>query len=138
MDVLDQLRKQGFRISKFRKSLLNLLANSGRAMTAPEILGYFSGTDTDINKSTVYRELEFLKKQGIIRELQLNEDSKRYEFSADHHHHLVCTNCAKIEHVELTKAETAIVSDQNSIEAKSRFKITRHELDFYGLCQNCQ
>jgi len=52
----------------------------------------------------------------------------------DHHHHLICLECDKVEDVELA-------NDLNEIEKrilqKNGFKIINHTLEFYGLCKQC-
>jgi Fe2+ or Zn2+ uptake regulation protein len=79
--------------------------------------------------------LELLVRMEVVREVDFNEDKKRYEIidKNNHHHHLVCNNCKTIEDVVLKENQLL-----EAITTKSKFKIDSHNLEFYGLCQNCQ
>ena len=55
-----------------------------------------------VNKSTVYRELDFLESQDLITDIRLDNAKNMYEFkSKNHHHHLYCIKCKKIEEVDM-------------------------------------
>ncbi len=89
-----------------------------------------------VNKTTIYRELDFLKDEKIIRELRLNDTAKHYELVPDnHHHHLICLDCKKIEHVEL---DGDLDREEKKISKNTKFKILNHSLEFYGICKSCQ
>lgn len=76
-------------------------------------------------------------KEGIIEMIQLGERKKRYELKREtHHHHLVCTKCRTIDDIELD--EGGLHPHEKAIKAKKRFKVTRHALEFFGLCAKCQ
>ena len=89
-----------------------------------------------VNKTTIYRELAFLKKQNIILELQFDDNTKRYEIMpANHHHHIVCVRCEKVEDVVLEKDLDA---EEKVITQNKKFQILHHSLEFYGICKMCQ
>lgn len=80
--------------------------------------------------------MEVLYKNDLIQRLEFGEGKFRYEIKKDkyHHHHLICTNCGKVEDVEgefLTKME-------NEIKSKKGFLVKSHSLEFFGICKNCQ
>ena len=106
-------------------------------MSAPEILGLMESMGHPVNKTTVYRELDFLETQEIARSIIVADGMRRYELAHGngHHHHLVCTGCNAVECVEI---EQCITEDVSCIERRSGFKVTEHSLKFYGLCQRCR
>jgi Fur family ferric uptake transcriptional regulator len=78
--------------------------------------------------------LDFLFKNRIINRVEFGEGKYRYELKKNHHHHLICTNCGKIEEVEgdfLKKMEDDIFKSK-------KFKVESHSLEFFGLCEDCQ
>lgn len=104
-------------------------------MSVPELLDACIRKKLTINKTTAYRELDFLVTQGIIREVQLEHDRKRYELvSGEHHHHIRCLTCGVVQDVhipnELTKAA-------NHIRKQTGFTVYDHSLEFVGYCNNC-
>lgn len=86
-----------------------------------------------VNKTTVYRQLEKLIKDQIVIEIEFGDGKKRYELkSLDHHHHLICKKCGKLE--DVTVDESRIMKDLSS---QSKFKIENHSLEFFGICESC-
>ena len=87
----------------------------------------------DVNKTTVYRQLEKYIAEGKILEVELGDGKKRYEIkSLDHHHHLICNNCGKLEDIEFDESQI-----MQQIVSKTEFKIEKHNLEFFGLCSKC-
>src|SRR5260221_14224287 len=83
-----------------------------------------------VNKTTVYRQIKSLLKEKLIAEIEFGDGKKRYELSSlPHHHHVVCIKCNLISDITLK---------ENFNKPKTNFKILKHNLEFFGLCQNCQ
>ncbi len=87
------------------------------------------------NKTTVYRELENLKKSGNIRELFLRNDVALYELSGTHHHHTICTSCGHIQHVDIVEPKEW---SAKYFLTKDGFRVVDHSLEFFGVCRTCQ
>lgn len=87
------------------------------------------------NKTTVYRELDYLRSHNVIQEIDLGELKKRYELAGHHHHHLVCTGCESVEEVHL---DDHLKEHESRILQEKKFKVTRHMLEFFGICGACQ
>lgn len=133
--ILEELRYQGFRITKTRKAILLILEQAKLPLSAPELISKLKTSKLPVNKTTVYRELDFLKDQSIVTELNFGEEAMRYELAGDeHHHHLICSNCDKIEDVAM---ENELAAIERKIARSSKFKIINHTLEFYGLCRDC-
>jgi Fe2+ or Zn2+ uptake regulation protein len=91
-------------------------------------------SELKVNKTTVYRQIEKLLINGQILEVELGDGKKRYEINTEsHHHHLVCKNCGKLEDIILN--ENVIL---NEVSKKTKFKIEKHSLEFFGLCEDCK
>jgi Fe2+ or Zn2+ uptake regulation protein len=133
--ILKNLKTAGFRTTTVRTAVIELLASGGSPKSVPDLNAALAVRKITVNKTTLYRELEFLKQQGIVTDVRLNERQTRYEIAGDHHHHLVCTSCDRVEDVELDRE---LDEQERMIERRTRFKITRHTLEFFGLCGTCR
>ena len=123
------------RFSASRNFILSLLKKSKQPLSVFDLQKEFEAKKFSVNKTTIYRELDFLKEQKIIEEFLLDDGVKRYEILSKHHHHAVCVKCRKIDCVEL---EQELKSQERQIEKNNKFKIISHSLEFYGLCPKCQ
>lgn len=115
------------RMTKARKAVMEIFDEAKFPLTAMEV-----NKNLDVNKTTIYRELEFLVAQNFLNEVNFGDGSLRFEKTKHHHHHLVCDNCGKVQEIELDEKKLF-----NSLSRKN-FEITRHNLEFFGLCQNCK
>ena len=92
-----------------------------------------------MNKTTVYREIEFLVKQNIVKEIQFSERSKRYEIvMKDHHHHIVCKRCKQVEEISSDELESKLDLLEKEIFKVKNFQGINHSLEFFGTCYKCQ
>jgi Fur family ferric uptake transcriptional regulator len=134
--VIAQIRSHNMKVTKYRVGVLNILYAYTHPLSAAEILTYLSQSDLQPNKTTVYRELDFLVASGLVLALDLGDDRKRYELAdREHHHHLVCQRCNRIEDVVIDEDVKEI---ERKIKRSRNFKVLDHTMEFFGLCQGCQ
>ncbi len=134
--ILKQLKERGYRATKARKALLDIFAESRAPLSASDILARLKQKKIPADKTTVYRETEFLRSQKIIQPVQFSDRKKRYEPAAGgHHHHAVCTKCDKVEDIVIEKDAHAL---EQGIEKTNDFLVLAHSLEFYGLCAKCR
>lgn len=87
-----------------------------------------------ISKGTIYRNLKVLEEEGAIFELNVDGVVGRYEIRQNNHYHFICEKCRMI--IDLNEpTETKL---NNKYAKKTGFKITQHQLEFRGLCKDCQ
>ncbi len=135
-DILKQLREQGSRMTKTRNFIVAVFQNNNLPLAELEIRERLAKQGIKVNKTTVYRELEHLKSKNIIKDVDFGDGKKRYELNGDdHHHHLICTNCKKVEEVHV---EDDVSHIEQKINQRKNFKIINHSLEFFGLCRNCK
>ncbi len=130
-ELLAFLKAKNYRSSKTREVILAYLINTKSPVSVSELLEIFQNKP---NKTTVYREINILISNNILKELDFGEGKKRYELK-DHHHHLVCKICKKIECIAV---EPNLRDFQNNLEKLTNFKIEEHLLEFFGYCQLCR
>lgn len=135
--LLHYLKIRGERITAVRRALIGIFLSAKGPFSAPEIVRLFKAKRLAVNKTTVYRQLKTLHKHNLLHEVRLEGRTVRYELAEpnDHHHHLVCLRCHKIEEVSFPGD---VAREERAIWKQARFKVRRHALEFFGWCQKCQ
>ena len=132
---ITELRSAGFRITAAREKLIELFCSASQPLTVSELRSQLKRRHLTPNKTTVYRELEFLTKRRLLSEIDLLDGKKRYELRDDgHHHHLLCDKCGKIQCVEM---KNDLEHLENRLVREFNFEIKRHVLEFFGNCKEC-
>ena len=126
--------------TKQREIILNyLIDNKNQTITAEDIINYSTKIGEKIGKATVYRYLNNLVENNIIKKFIL-EDNKGscYQYidgkKCEDHYHLKCKNCNKIIHLDCDEFKNI----QNHISKEHDFEIDSIKTVFYGLCKNCK
>lgn len=128
--------KQAFKITKVRQAMMEILKETSSPLSISEILEKLSKSGLKPNKTTVYREIEFLTDQGLITGVDFGEGKKRYEGTeGEHHHHIICVNCKEVKDV----SEEIHLDEFHALVAKKAgYKPVGHSLEFFGVCKDCQ
>jgi Fe2+ or Zn2+ uptake regulation protein len=132
--LLSKLKHGGFRLTQTRKSILASFVANSKPLSASDISRILSQSGLVVNKTTIYREIEFLLDQGIIKKVRIEHTSDLFELAErPHHHHVICTDCGTIEDIQF-KNEHALLEDAQN---QTSLTIHDHALEFYGLCRDC-
>jgi len=133
--LLAKLRQSDYRMTPQRMELVRLIAASEEHPSAARLYEQIKVRFPTMSLATVYKTLDLLKELGEVLEIGLRDD-KHYDGNRPYPHpHLICTRCQKIMDGELESSVHALVSEMEKI---SGFRIERHQLNFYGLCPDCQ
>lgn len=134
--IIEELRTGGHRITRIRKEIIVILYGSTTPLTAQDVGGRLADKEVSANKTTIYREIDFLKGQGIIREIDVGDVRKHYEMQPDnHHHHLVCLRCRSVLCVAM---EACLHEEIHKIAGERAFTIVDHSLKLFGICASCR
>jgi Fur family ferric uptake transcriptional regulator len=133
--IAETSEKPQARDTRARLALLEVLKADHRPLTELELRTELSARHIRVNKTTVYRQLAQLKEQGQVRAVDFGDRKHRFELNADHHHHLVCTSCQRVDEIHVADDVSQM---ERKIRKDKKFKILDHSLEFFGLCQNCQ
>jgi Fe2+ or Zn2+ uptake regulation protein len=132
--TLSSLQDKGHRITKVRKEVVKIFSQTSKPLSANKVEEMLLDSGLSVNKTTIYRELQFLLTNGYLVEVYLHPKKVSYESSdLKHHHHLVCDDCGKVDNVTNCLA----MDLDDDVYKKKGFKIERHTLEFYGTCANC-
>ncbi len=138
---IQRLRSLGWRITAARQAMIEILSAQHKPQSVSTIMEAMEKRKLGPNKTTIYRELERLKDEGIVREVLIDGKSQYFELLDEedrHHHHLICTNCKCIEDFDpSTDIEDKIDELTSLVSKKSNFGEVSHSVDFFGLCRKC-
>lgn len=134
-----ELKNFGLKVTTPRMRILELFlrvsGSSVQHMTAEDVYKKLMAEDLDIGLATVYRVLTQFEAAGLIVRRQLGNGLATYELEkGEHHDHIVCVRCGKIEEF----VDPQIESRQTAIAEKFGFELQGHSLSLYGLCAECR
>lgn len=131
-----QLRAAGYRLGSAGSAVLDHLAAQRCCVGAQEIHDGLRAGGTTVGLASVYRMVERLAEQGLVQRVDVGDGIVRYEpaGAADHHHHLVCGACGKVEPFLDTRLEHAI----EAVEEESGYAVVAHEVVLRGACADCR
>lgn len=112
-----------------------------KPMSVAAILEELAARGLSPNKTTIYREFERLKAEGVLREVLIDGKTQYVELvnEDDHHHHLICTVCKRLEDFDPTpEIEKRIDELTGLVGRETRFGEMSHSVDFFGICQKCK
>ncbi|OGG09786.1 hypothetical protein A2154_01665 [Candidatus Gottesmanbacteria bacterium RBG_16_43_7] len=136
--AIEKLQNRGHRITKIRQAVITVFAQSHYPISAGDILIQLTVGGFYANKSTVYRELTFLARVGLIREVRLTNTRVHYESSyIPHHHHLICNKCGSVREIFCRELELPLERVIEQAERKG-FAVKDHSLEFFGFCIACR
>lgn len=135
MDTIHALiQTSGGRITKTKKAIINVLSLNPCLLSKQELIKKVHAQNIQPDRSTMYRELEWLTKNNILSKNTI-AGVAYYEIAHDHHHHLVCMKCHTIHKVVMGNH---LEKKQKQIADQNKFTSINHSLEFFGFCQKCQ
>jgi Fe2+ or Zn2+ uptake regulation protein len=129
--IIDSRERRG---TKQREAILKVLRGTTSHPTADWIYDEVRKAIPNISKGTVYRNLKVLRETGQISELNLSGTVGRFEGRQDKHYHFRCERCGRVLDVD----EPVDTELDHRVAAKTGLKISYHQLEFRGLCRDCQ
>jgi Fur family transcriptional regulator, ferric uptake regulator len=135
--LLDELVSKGVRMTAQRRALVEVIQEANAHLDATSLLNLARKREPGINRATVYRTIELLKKFRLVDELDLMhlEGEKHYyevKTKLDHIH-LACFRCGGIE--EFSSPLFERLKAEISRQAGFRIRLTRLEVG--GACRSC-
>ena len=136
MTNIDELKSTGLKATVPRLKILEVFQNSGqRHMTAEDVYRVLLQERSDVGLATVYRVLTQFEQASILSRSNFESGKSVYELNqGQHHDHLVCLDCGKVE--EFFDAE--IEKRQHAVAHARGFTITDHALSLYANCTKDQ
>ena len=130
------LKKEGLRYTHQRQAIWDELSASDEHRDAEEIYLAIYNSGLRVSRATVYRTIDVLVKNNLVRKLDLGDGRARYENKMDtaHHDHLICVQCGKIEEF----MDNVIENRQEVIVENFGYKLIRHIHQLFVICDECR
>jgi Fur family transcriptional regulator, ferric uptake regulator len=130
--------ERGLRMTQQRRAILSVIETANKHLDASQILRKARKLDDRVDRSTVYRTLRLLKRQGLVDELDLMHlkgEGHFYERKLGRDHiHMACLRCGKI--AEFISDEFEKLKQQ--VERDCRFRVLISRLEIGGYCAACR
>jgi Fur family ferric uptake transcriptional regulator len=135
--ALERLRSTSGRTGAARREVVEFLDRQECCLSALEIHDALRASSSRVGIASVYRTLEGLGGLGLVQRVDLGDGVSRFERidpTGDHHHHLVCADCGKVEPFEDPALEAAIVG----VAGGKGYDVAAHDVVLRGSCGDCQ
>lgn len=129
---MDKLRALKLRTTPQRTAIMQYLDGNTLHPSVDDIYKSLIEKYPSISLATVYNTLEALTKRGVLRELTIDPQKKRFDPNLEAHHHLMCVACKKIIDGHGDVGQHLAPAEQGD------FEIQGHHIDIYGLCSACK
>ena len=132
---LELIRTQGYRLTRPRRLVLDILGENGGHLEAEEIYRLAKVSEERISLATVYRCLALCKEAGLVQEHSLGQDHGHFESASNKpHYHFSDLACGEI--IEFDAAQVEELAEESS--ETHQLKIVEAHVLFQGYCAGCR
>lgn len=135
--LAEVLRVGGYRVTRPRTAVWEVMLETGGHLTADEISDRVQEHAPGVNLASVYRALALLGELDLVRESRLGDsDASTWEIAhpEDDHFHLVCEACGRVDH----HAGDLVDEVREHLRRSHRFDVSAVELVVRGRCEDCR
>ncbi len=134
--ALGGLRDAGLRKGGARHAVVEHLGKQRCCLSAQEIFDGIRADGGRVGIASVYRAVDQLADLRLVQRVDIGDGVARYEpahSGGDHHHHLVCDDCGKVEAFSDTALEQAL----ERVAGTRGYDMEAHEVVLHGACSSC-
>jgi Fur family peroxide stress response transcriptional regulator len=132
-DLQQRCRVSGLNVTPQRLAIYRAVLEAEDHPTPEALYQQVRPSMPSLSLATIYKVLDALTKLGVVKEVHVSGDSKRYDANLDKHHHLICTRCKQVldlynEHfdsIPLPKRLSGFVAQSVSVQV-------------FGFCATCE
>jgi Fe2+ or Zn2+ uptake regulation protein len=130
---LDTLRARGFRLTRPRRLILDVVRATDAHPTAALVYRKVRRRLPRVSLATVYRNLRMLAAEGFLVE-RTDAGGLRFDGNTGPHDHFTCLTCGRIYDVPARDER----SGRRRIAARTGFEVLDHRTEYYGRCGVCR
>jgi Fur family ferric uptake transcriptional regulator len=138
MTHADELKSSGLKATLPRIKILEVFQRTQRRhMTAEDVYKSLLTDGADVGLATVYRVLMQFEQAGLLTRSNFESGKSVFELNeGQHHDHLVCLSCGRVEEF----FDPQIEQRQRAIASARGFELQDHSLALYANCTkpNCE
>ena len=120
--------------SKQREIIFDTLKENIVHPTAEYLYSKIKEKDPKISLATLYRNLNQLAENGIIKKIDGLENSSHFDHNTHEHYHFICKKCKRVFDIDAVVAPELI----RKTEELTDFIIENHDIVFSGICKDCR
>ena len=98
--IREQLKQKGLKVTPQRVAIYEAVVKLKNHPTAEKIIDYIKKNHPNISVGTVYKVLDSLVENQLLKKVKNEKDVMRYDAIMQQHHHLYCTETERIEDFE--------------------------------------
>ena len=132
MTHADELKSSGLKATLPRIKILEVFQRTAqRHMTAEDVFKALLNEGADIGLATVYRVLMQFEQAGLLTRNHFESGKSVFELNeGQHHDHLVCMTCGRVEEFY----DNEIERRQRAVAQERGFELHEHSLALYAVC----
>ena len=96
-EIRNKLIEKGLKVTPQRIAILEAILKLNNHPTAENIIDYIRNNHPNIATATVYKVLDALEANELIKKVKTERDVMRYDAFMESHHHIYCSESDRIE-----------------------------------------
>lgn len=136
-EALGRLRATGLRHGGARQAVVDHLGKQDCCLSAQEIFDGIRAGGGTVGIASVYRVLDQLADLHLVQRVDIGDGVARFEPAhpdGEHHHHLVCDDCGKVEAFSDPSLERTL----ERVAGTRGYEMDAHEVVLHGACGDCR
>jgi Fur family ferric uptake transcriptional regulator len=133
----EELRRAGAHTGGAREAVIAHLAGQHCCLSAQELFDQLRAEGRTVGIASVYRVLDQLAELQLVYRVDLGHGVTRYEPAhpdGQHHHHLVCDECGRVETFDDPALERAV----RRVAGSHDYALDAHDVVLRGACGHCR
>lgn len=135
-EISTKLNEKGLKVTPQRIAILEAIIKLNNHPTAENIIEYIRNNHPNISTATVYKVLDALVSNELVKKVKTEKDIMRYDAVMEHHHHLYCSECDLIEDYH-DEALNAMLKEYFKKKSLPGFRIDDIVLQIRGTFDKC-
>jgi Fur family transcriptional regulator, peroxide stress response regulator len=131
----EKLKEKGLKVTPQRVAIYDAIVNLKNHPTAENVIEYIKVNHPNISVGTVYKVLESLVENELLKKVKTERDIMRYDPVLSNHHHLYCAETDRIEDYEDEKLNK-LISEYFKVNKIRNFKVQDIKLQITGKFNN--
>lgn len=132
---IHKLQEKGLKVTPQRLAIYDAIVQLKNHPTAENIIEYIKTNHPNISVGTVYKVLDSLTENNLLKKVKTERDIMRYDAVLSNHHHLYCAETDRIEDY-MDENLNKLISDYFSKNKIKNFKIQDIKLQLTGKFNN--
>lgn len=134
MDIVKALRSHGYKVTPQRLAVWDAIDGVPTHPTAEMIYQTVYPEYPNMSLATVYKALDIFAKIGLVKVLDVGDDSSHYDWNTKEHPHIRCIHCNRVDDLMQVNSRAIMKIAADSTD----YQIRGQQISFEGICPTCQ